>query len=533
MEGEVLPDYRVLTRQLGRPPRGLRGTAVWCPYGFPAVIESYPYLEDGTPFPTTFYLTCPSAVDAAGRLESEGGVGRLRRALQTDDALRQALYGLEELYRARRRELFALQKGSPRDGGAVLNAGIGGPAPPERLTCLHAVLAAFLALVDSGPRAVQAAGDAGTLEASIPSSSSAAQGALQALRSWFGETWCRDMRCVGHLRKEDRVAVIDVGTNSVRVLVAETSPAETGGFRPVHREARVTRLGEGLSEGGGLDRAARDRTEQAVREYVRLATRLGSGRTAIFGTSAVREAEDGARFLRDLGHHLGVQSWVLAGDEEAELSFRGATLDITGEAVLLDLGGGSTELVRKKEGRLVSVSLPLGSVRATERWVKSDPPDSKEREAIRREAYRLLDRDARRALEQEAVREPSGPEGREPILVGVAGTVTTLACLVLGLAGYEAEKIHRSRLSRSEIARVVDHLASLTEAGRAALPCMQPGREKVIVAGGDILTAVMDFLEFDSLVVSERDILDGAVLRLLADEGPAHEGRTGASLLKF
>ncbi len=360
--------------QTGRPPRSLVGVAVTCPFGFPAVVQTSPYLEDGSPFPTLLYLTCPSATQAVSREEAAGGVGALRRLARDSPERRAALLELETRYRTRRSQLA-----KPRaiDGGAVLRAGIGGP-PLDEASCLHAYTAALLAATDGwfgaseGTRAEDTPPEAAPF-APAPSDATAQQ--WRDLLAERGELWCGDRTCASFAPGGWRRAAIDLGTNSVRLLVADLVD---GRPRTVVRRASVTRLGEGLEATGRFSPEARQRTAALVAEFVAEARQTGVETIALVGTSACREAADGAEFVDGLGREHAVNARVVSGEEEARLSFLGATLDITGDVVLLDIGGGSTELVRTgADGALAAVSVAVGCVRGTERWFTSDPPSPK------------------------------------------------------------------------------------------------------------------------------------------------------------
>lgn len=496
----------VVEAQIGRPPRGLVGVAVTCPFGFPAVIETSPYLEDGEPFPTLLYLTCPSAVDVVSREEAAGGVASLRQELRDSPERRVALLELETRYRRRRSQLATLTR---IDGGAVLEAGIGGP-PLDDASCLHAYTAALLAATRGR------FGSEGTPPAAI------AQQWHDQLAG-LGPLWCSDRSCAAIVPRGRRRAAIDVGTNSVRLLVADLV---AGRPRTVVRRARVTRLGEGLGTSRWFSPGARQRTAALVAEFVTEARQTGAETIALVGTSACREAVDGAEFVGGLGREHALAARVVSGQEEARLGFLGATLDITGDVVLLDVGGGSTELVRNcVEGGLAAVSVDAGCVRGTERWFTSDPPARKERESARAAVQALF----------APLADAFGPDApaAEPgaaVLVGVAGTVTTFACLSLGLAVYDPDAIHLSTLDRMRLAGEVERLATMRASDRAALACMQPGRGDVIVAGGEILLAAMETLGWERLIVSERDILDGIVMAGDACAGDASGGSSDQTI---
>ncbi|MBU2600594.1 MAG: DUF501 domain-containing protein [Actinobacteria bacterium] len=519
-------DHRsVLGGQLGRIPRGTWRVVAVCPFGLPAVIETAPYLDDDAPFPTLFYLTCPSAVEEVSRAEAASGVERFRRRLRDDPVLAASLDEVDQRCRERRHELAVGVPNVARvDNGAVLDRGVGGPVGGEKATCLHAYAATLVAA------------RAGALGHDPPADGTLRD--LDGLLSNVGPLWCGDARCASFLPGSPTPrAAIDVGTNSVRLLVGVVGG--TVCVRTLVRRARVTRLGAGFERTGPLDPDAARRTAEAVVGFVKEARQLGAEIIDLVGTSASRDASDGPEFIARLGRELGIRARVASGPEEALLSYRGATLDLPGEdTVVIDVGGGSTELVRGVErsgalgpptvGRTTeetaasahaapavdAVSLDLGCVRGTAAWFLSDPPTPEERVAARlaaREAFQpFADRfGAPRPL---APPEPGAASRTHARLVGVAGTITTLACLILELGSYDPAVIHLRGFSRSELARQVDRLAALDPEERAALPCIQPGRAGVIVAGGEVLLGAMEALGWTEVTVSERDMLDGILL---------------------
>ncbi|MGH3443661.1 MAG: exopolyphosphatase [Nitriliruptorales bacterium] len=303
-----------------------------------------------------------------------------------------------------------------------------------------------------------------------------------------------------------RRAAVDVGSNTVRLLVVDADGSTLA------REMEITRLGRGVDERGRLDDGSLVRTLEVLARYRGTWEELGVAGDAvrIAATSAVRDAADRERFFAGVRERTGgIEAEVLSGDEEAATTFRGvaAALDVPRPTLLLDVGGGSTELVvGDGEGNLAAaVSLQLGSVRLTERCVPSDPPSTAELGAAREEA-------AARCEEGAAHLAAAGADPDScAALVGVAGTVTTLAALHLGLERYDPEPIHGARVPRDSVAAVLGDLAAMTSAERARLGPMAKGREDVIVAGVLIVAAVMDRFGFDALVASEADILDGLV----------------------
>lgn len=509
----------VLWRQLGRTPRGVVDVSVWCPHGAPAVIETRPYLEDGEPFPTTYYLSCPSAVNLVSTVEASGGVERLRWLATNDSGVSAALTSLGEWYAARRRRLAP--PGRHCDEGAVLEAGIGGPKDPAVATCVHAYVAALLAVLVNGPELEEAAPGAC---AGLSGWSGVLQGLLAPVEQ--ADLWCRDGRCVGGPRGTRRAA-LDVGTNSVRLLVADLG--QSGGGRdprvpaPVVRRARVTRLGEGLVPGGMLSAQAMERTCAAVADYVTEARLLGAESILLIGTSAARTAVNGAEFIAGLVSRFGLAGGVVSGEVEARLAFVGATLEAQGDVVLVDVGGGSTELVRAGDGdELVVSSLELGCVRDTEAFIHSDPPSQEERLRLRAHVAAKLEGELRpadppRGTPSEAQSKLCDVYAGADTLVAVGGTAATLAALALGLEHYTPDAVHHTLLSREHLARLTEELAAMDCQARAQLPTMQRGRADVIVAGAEILVQIMTSLGYGVVLVSERDLLDGLVVTALAE----------------
>jgi len=489
-------DAAVIAGQLGRPPRDLTGVAARCPFGYPAVIETAPILEDGSPNPTLLYLTCPTLVTAVSRAEAAGGVRAFKSACRTDDGLRTLLAEITCVYRKRRAALLRMpgREGPGRKEGSDprLDAGIGGPETPDVASCLHAYAAAFLAVMSGWVTP----GDRGA------SSGVAAESVRKAWAAHLpplDSSWCSGGLCTKWAPGERRAA-IDVGTISVRLLVADLVSG-----RPVAvlRRAEVTRLGEGLVPGGPLSEAARRRTAAAVARFAQEARRYGAQSIVLAGTSAAREAADGGEFIATLGRDHDLHAMVLSGGREATLAYRGASLDVADSPLVLDVGGGSSELTLGSAGGAVrAVSLPLGAGRSTDRWIRSDPPVPEEIAAVREEAARLF-------AEIRGDFERGSTERR---LVGVAGTVTTLAALDLGLEAYDAAIVHLHTLSLDVVRGLVARLRAMTTEERAALPCMQAGRAPVIVAGAVIVMAAMETLGYDELTVSECDLLDGLVL---------------------
>jgi exopolyphosphatase/guanosine-5'-triphosphate,3'-diphosphate pyrophosphatase len=306
-----------------------------------------------------------------------------------------------------------------------------------------------------------------------------------------------------------RVAAIDIGTNSVLLLVAERRGGE---LVAVVERATITRLGQGVDASRALSDDAVERTLACLERYADEARALGVERLDVVGTSAMRDARGGERFRARAAALLGVEPRVISGDEEARLTFEGAIsgLGLADDAcAVFDVGGGSTEIIAGPGGG--AVSLDVGSVRLTERHVRSDPPAPGELEAARA--------DARAAL-------ATLPEGltrraRALPLVGVAGTVTTLVAVARGIVPYDGARVHGARLTRAELDAARGALASRTLAERRALPGLEPARADVIVAGAVLVGEIVAWARGEgsvrgevALVASDRGVRWGLAQRL-------------------
>ncbi|MFO6451551.1 MULTISPECIES: exopolyphosphatase [unclassified Aeromicrobium] len=292
------------------------------------------------------------------------------------------------------------------------------------------------------------------------------------------------------------VAAIDCGTNSIRLLIAEIDgDAKTD----LLREMRVVRLGQGVDETGTLAPEAVERTLEACREYGGVIDAMGVDVVSFAATSAMRDADNAADFSDRVEEILGVRPRVLTGEEEARASFEGATGDVA-EALtaVIDLGGGSTEVVQGLGAPTFSHSFDLGSVRMTERFLLTDPPSVAEVTACMTHLDAVLAPILSRL-------EPSDE------IVGVAGTITTIAAHSLALPSYDSEVIHQARIHVDDVRAACGSLMQMPVADRRALPYMHPGRADVIAGGALILDRVLEHLPrtTEELVVSEQDILDG------------------------
>jgi exopolyphosphatase/guanosine-5'-triphosphate,3'-diphosphate pyrophosphatase len=299
-----------------------------------------------------------------------------------------------------------------------------------------------------------------------------------------------------------RVAAVDCGTNSVRLLVADLPESGAGGLADHARRMEIVRLGEGVDRTGRLSAAAIERTRAALAGYAGEIRRLGADRVRMVATSATRDAANADEFTAMVVDTLGTEPEVVSGDEEARLSYAGAVRELPGDArppyLVVDIGGGSTELVSGREAVERVMSVDVGCVRMTERHLPGDPP--------------APDQVAAAEADIAAAVGPAlaGLGDRWPgTLVGLAGSVTTVAGIALGLTGYRPDRIHHAWVSYEQVAKVTADLLAMPRADRRALPVMHPGRADVIGAGALILRIVMALAGAGSVLASERDILDG------------------------
>jgi exopolyphosphatase / guanosine-5'-triphosphate,3'-diphosphate pyrophosphatase len=451
-------DLDAVREQLGREPTVPFSVVARCSAGHPLVIRNRPLDADGHPFPTLYWLTCPAAVKAVSQLESEGWISRLA----ADRAFAEAIEGSHSRYAAERGELL---EGAERWGG------VGGTH--RGLKCLHAHYAYHLG------------------------------GGDDAAGRWTAE----QVEPVHPDERGSRIAAIDQGTNSTRLLVLD--PRTGADPTEIARDMVITRLGQGVDEAGALLPAAIQRASETIARFVRRARALHADRIRIGATSAVRDADNRDAFLERVRENSGLEPEVIDGERESALSFLGGTRGLDralGPFLLMDIGGGSTEFVFGSDPGVVehSISVQMGSVRMTERVTPSNPPD----EADLRRFEELVQVHLGAVEEAFAVRESR-------TLVAVAGTATTLQACALGLSRYDPDLVHRSTLTLLDAERALRDLATMTNEERAAIPVMPKGRGDVIVAGASILVHAMRRFGFEEALVSETDILDGLALELL------------------
>lgn len=304
-----------------------------------------------------------------------------------------------------------------------------------------------------------------------------------------------------------RIAAIDIGTNSVLLLIAEVR----GGVpEALVERATITRLGQGVDRTRALAPEAIDRTLACLRDYAGEIARLAPSEIFVVGTSAMRDAEGGASFRERAHEILGVTPRVASGDEEAELTFLGSLsgLDERGEVLVFDVGGGSTEIIigdalsgSSSASPREKISLDMGSVRLTERHVRADPPTAAELDRVRDDVRSQL------------ARVPFRPSGA---VVGVAGTVTTIAAFVKDIVPYDGARVHGAELTLAELEGATAELARLSLDERRRLPAIDPKRADVILAGAVLTAEVLRFCAADRMVVSDRGVRWGLVSRAIS-----------------
>ncbi len=299
-----------------------------------------------------------------------------------------------------------------------------------------------------------------------------------------------------------RVAVVDIGTNSTRMLIADVENSQVS---EVERRTTVTNLGRGVDLTGSLCSDAIDGVCTVIADYRATWQEMGAERVFAIATSAVRDSVNGDAFIAELRERFGLDAQLLSGEEEAHLTYLGATAARPAEGsptLVLDIGGGSTELIVGNGTEVgFHTSLQAGTIRHSERHLNSDPPDPHELEDLADDVRHLI---------EQAV---ASAEGEGPVrAIAVAGTPTSLAAIDQELEPYDSERVHGYRLALRPIQRMLSRLSSLPLAERLRIPGLHPGRAPTIVAGTVILVQVMRAFGIDEIEVSERDILHGSAL---------------------
>ena len=396
------------------------------------------------------------------RLEGAGWIKRLDRQAEADPKLRVALRRAHEAYARERGHLHA---------GAESWGGVGGTT--RGIKCLHAHYAYYVA------------------------------GGRDPIGAWVGAQL--EKTPVHHEKPGRRVAAIDLGTNSIRLLVAKMAEGDTD-LHDLARDMVITRIGKGVDATGRISPESLQRTLTVLEGYVRRARALRADRIRLSATSAVRDASNRDELAGAVLRLTGQSMEILTGEDEARITFAGSVHGLAGFAgpyLVLDIGGGSTEFAIGDAEATAAVSQQLGSVRLTERHVHTDPPAYHELAAIEAEIASALSEVEDRIAVHDA-----------QTLIAVAGTATTVQGIAMGLPEYDPEQLHRSVLRRADAERVFRLLADMTTEERRSIPVMAPGREDVIPAGAAILVGVMQRWGFSEALVSETDILDGLAYRL-------------------
>jgi exopolyphosphatase/guanosine-5'-triphosphate,3'-diphosphate pyrophosphatase len=457
-------DLATVAEQLGRKPTVPFTVTARCTGGHPLVIRNAPLDAEAAPFPTTYWLTCPDAVKAVSRLEADGWIARLNERANEDETFGAAIAAAhEEAAEDRARDL-------PK---ARAWGGVGGTR--RGIKCLHAHYANRLG------------------------------GGDDVVGAWVAQR----VEPVHPTQRAHRVAAIDQGTNSCRLLILEPGADETEEPTELARDMVITRLGRGVDRTGRFEPEALARTIAVIDRYCRRARALAAETIHVGATSATRDAANRDELADAVRRSTGSELEVITGEQEAALSFLGATRGLDpgdGPFLVVDIGGGSTEFVIGHEPAISdhAISVQMGSVRLTERSIRNDPPTAEDLDRLRAEARRGI-REATAAV----------PAGDARTFVSVAGTATTIKAIALGLGRYDPDRIHRTWLTAAEAERVLGELAGMTNEARAAIPVMAPGRGDVIVAGAVILVEVMRRFGYERTLVSETDILDGLALEAL------------------
>lgn len=463
-------DREAIAALLGRPPQGDFTVVVRHRDGSPVVIENAPLFDDGTPMPTRYWLVGEPERTWIGRLESSGGVDRAEAAVDADKL-------------ARAHERYAFERNAridPLHTGLRPTGGVGGTRTGVK--CLHAHFAWWLV------------------------------GGEDPVGAWIAAQF----RAEGLFADVDGprapvVAAIDCGTNSTRLLLARAD--EHGSIQNVERLMRITRLGRGVDATGALDPQAVQRTMDVLNEFHDLMTNTQVVACRITATSAARDATNRDEFFRPVTDLFGVTPELLSGEQEAALSFAGATAELRGDDgsyLVVDIGGGSTEFAvgSTQSGQVhfdAGVSTNIGCVRITERFFLHDPPQQSEIDEAR-DFCEMVVAGALGSL---------GNAMAGATLVGLAGTVSALASIDQGLVDYDRSLIHHHILSAARIDELTQKLLILSSTDRLEVPGMEAGRAEVIVGGLIVLGAVMVQTGATSLVVSEADILDGLAASIM------------------
>ena len=456
-------DREIVAQLLGREPNGLFAVVVRDNNGIPVVIKNAPFLADGTPMPTLYWLCSPDALMTVSRLEAAGGVNEAEA--EVDPV---ALENAHRQYQAERDAYIPPDHVGPRPSGGVAGTRIG-------VKCLHAHYAWHLA------------------------------GGDDPVGRWVAERITKDNYEVT-IRKSTtgNVAAIDIGTNSTNLLIVDRDGCT------LERRVTVTRLGQGVDQSRRLSPEAIERTINCLSAYRDLLDQHDSPRVRIVASSASRDALNREEFFDQAEKVLGVRPELVSGDEEAQLAYRGCTSQLVPDPnghLIIDIGGGSTELIMGTSQLSQAHSIDVGAVRMTERHLRHDPPQPEE----------LLNAigEVEDFFEDVLRTNPSMKHVRQ--IIGTAGTIVTVAAIEIGQQIFNANELHGFILTRDAIEDVFRTLATESLVDRRHNPGLPPERADVIVGGCCVLVALMRSLNANELTVSTNNILDGVCAELLND----------------
>lgn len=514
-------DKDIVKRQLGRFPRGMVAVGARCACGRPLAVITRPCLEDGTPFPTTCYLTSPEAVKAASHLEAQGFMKECNNLLNNDNDVAKKYEQAHKYYLEFRHEL-AIRLEDSEEHIKDMSAG----GMPVRVKCLHALLAQSLVMGkgvnpigDMVLSKVKNEFDPNVCKCTTPWSDDANEIETEKLLN----TKSFNTNTIVGTNKSVCVAAIDCGTNSIRLKIAKVN---ANGMRDVvPRMLRVVRLGQGIDETHMFAEDALQRVKSAAKEFAKVLSEHKIDAIRFVATSATRDALNRDIFEQMMFDELGVRPEVISGTEEAALSFLGATSvvsrkDLQAPYVVVDLGGGSTEIVLGGDGVNIAedkvdsaYSMNIGSVRMTERHLHTDPPTEEEISCAIKDIDKNID---------EAFKHVNA--GKARTIIGVSGTVTTMAALAIGLKHYDHKAVDGVKIALDQAYTVNDRFLHMTRERSRTYTTIHPGRIDVVGGGAVVLSRVLERLAkaayedhggvLDTFVASEHGLLDGITLDL-------------------
>ncbi|MFU0464230.1 DUF501 domain-containing protein [Gardnerella vaginalis] len=515
-------DKDIVKRQLGRFPRGMVAVGARCVCGRPLAVITRPCLEDGTPFPTTCYLTSPEAVKAASHLEAQGFMKECNDLLNNNEDVAKKYEQAHKAYLEFRKELANRLNDSEEH---IKNMSAGGM--PVRVKCLHALMAQSLVM----GKGVNPIGDMVLNKIS----SEFSPDVCKCTTPWGDDDYSQvenEKYCNPGLKNDDLkvpsgksvcVAAIDCGTNSIRLKIAKV---DANGMKDVvPRMLRVVRLGQGIDETHMFASDALERVKDAAKEFAKVLSEHKVDAIRFVATSATRDALNRDVFEQMMFEELGVHPEVISGTEEAALSFLGATSvvsrkDLQAPYLVIDLGGGSTELVLGGDGVNLAedkvdsaYSMNIGSVRMTERHLHTDPPTEEEISCAIKDIDKNID---------EALKHVNA--GKARTIIGVSGTVTTMAALAIGLKHYDHKAVDGVKIALDQAYTVNDRFLHMTRERRRTYATIHPGRVDVVGGGAVVLSRVLERLAkaayqdhggvLETFVASEHGLLDGITLDL-------------------